>query len=102
MEGRRKPLTDRPRPQSCIARSGVEYQSGQLGDWDRRPKTSRSRTVERKQIEYMSANADDIFKKKPKPARSRTGKRSLAKKGQFNFQSTMNKTFKHINPLYLM
>lgn len=47
----------------------------------------------------MSANADDIFKKKPK-SRPRTTKSSLQKKGEYNFQSTMNKTLKHVSPFY--
>jgi hypothetical protein len=45
MEISRKPLTDRPRPQSSLTRTGLEFQTSQYIDKDRRPKTTRSRTV---------------------------------------------------------
>lgn len=49
----KRAMTDRPRPQTALTRTGLELKLASNDNRTKRPQSCRSRTLERKEIEYM-------------------------------------------------
>ena len=86
-------LTERSRPNTGLTRTGLEINSAKASMTDRRPKSSKSRNLERREILYMSQQLDE-------PARKRKYKSMKENKDATPYEPSTTKTYKYVNQMH--